>query len=202
MKRQLQKFWRKVPHQISITGLLILVAACAFVFMVMAPWLRTEPREYPQLRVSKFHDEDLEAPHNHCLVVVVQYHEGQEGSEFYSDYAPYGTLNTSIENYGVSPIQYFDETFLGNPEIEPRVEVSPAAQARCKALLQYVKQQQIDVQKMPWGSQQKLLLPEDFPTFHQFFADYKVAHPSAKLTLVEPPTPVEPPSGECGCGSR
>ncbi|TWT31990.1 hypothetical protein [Blastopirellula retiformator] len=191
MKRHLQRFWRRVPHRFSITGLLILVAVCALVCSVAAPWLRAEPRQYPQLRVSKFHDEDLEAPHNHCLVIVLQYHEGQEGSEFYSDYAPYGTLNTSVENFGVSPTQYFNETPLG----EPSAEVSPVAQARFNALLHYVERQQIDVQNQPWGWKQKFTLPEDFPTFQQFFKEYKQAHPRAKLTLVEPPTPV----GDCSC---
>lgn len=169
MRQRLNRFLRRFPRRFSLTGLLVLIAFCAVVSYYLTPWL-SESRKYPYLKISKYHDEHGESPASQSIVIVVRYQPGRKGSEFYSDYAPWGTVNRAIESYDLSPAYYYEED--PTREIGAANEKVPAVdQARFDALLQYAKRQ-INLEKQPWGWSEKILLPEDFPTFAQFEQDY------------------------------
>lgn len=169
MRQRLQKFLRRFPRNFSLTALMVLVTFCAVVSYHLAPWL-SKPREYPCLRIAKFQDDQCAAPANQSIVIVVRYQPQRKGSEFYSDYAPWGTVNRAIESYDESETYYYEED-LTRALGASNSKVPDVDQARFDALLQYVGQR-INLDSKPWGWSEEILLPTDFPTFAEFKRAY------------------------------
>lgn len=90
--------------------------------------------------------------------------------EFYSDYAPWGTVNVAGTRTRL-PWEHFHEELLGTAKEKSVQKVSPEYQARYDALREFVSQQ-VDIEKKPWGWRRSFLLPEDYPTFGEFHNEF------------------------------